>query len=271
MQTLRHRTMHRVSLFALLSTLLVGLAGCATSGVNRGDFNVVSMEEEWQLGSRLEQDLARELDLVRDQQVNSYISQIGQRIVRQTELGNRRWEFHVVDDDALNAFNIPGGHVYVNTGLIEAADNVAELTGAIAHEVAHGVARHATERLTKQYGISAVGSLVLGRNPAIYEQILAQIAAGGAIAKFSRDDEREADQLGVRYMASAGYHPEGMISMFEELLRQREQRPGSVSQFFSTHPLTEERIAAVREQIQGMNTSGLTTRDSQLSQIKRRV
>ena len=258
---------------ALWTVLLLAVlvAGCSTSGVNRGDVNVISMEEEWQLGDQLERDLARQLDIVRDPSVNAYINQIGQRIARQTEMADRPWEFHVVDDPAINAFNIPGGHVYVNTGLINAVDNVSELAGVMAHEVSHGVSRHATERLTKSYGLNIGASLLLGRNPALYEQILTQIVGTGAIAKFSRDDEREADRLGVRYMHSARYDPEGMVTMFEKLLREREQRPGAVSQFFSTHPLAEDRIEGIREQVQSLGSAGLVTQDRQLRSIQQRT
>ena len=261
------------SLRALWTVLLLAVlaASCSTSGVNRGDVNVVSMEEEWQLGTQLERDLDRQLNIVRDRSVNAYINQIGQRIVRQTELANRPWEFHVVADPAINAFNIPGGHVYVNTGLINVVDNVSELAGVMAHEVSHGVSRHTTERLTKSYGLNIGASLLLGRNPALYEQILAQVAGTGAIAKFSRDDEREADRLGVRYMYSARYNPEGMITMFEKLLRERERRPNAVSQFFSTHPLAEDRIEGIQEQVQSLSRAGLTTQDGQLHSIQQRT
>src|SRR5690606_1570900 len=114
------------------------------------------------------------------------------------------WRFHVVQDDAINAFNIPGGVVYVNTGLIARAGSASELAVVLAHEISHGIARHGTERLTTQYGISIVAGLVLGQDPGLVEQIAAQIVATGAIARYSRGAEREADDLGVRYMAGAG-------------------------------------------------------------------
>lgn len=251
--------------------LLFVLTGCATTGVNRGDVNLISMEEEWQLGNQLEQDLNQQLRLVNDGAANAYIERIGQQIVRQTELANAPWSFHIVDDDAINAFNTPGGNVYVNTGLILAADNVAQLVGVMAHEIAHGVARHGTERLTKAYGLNIGAGLLLGSDPSAYEQVLAQIAGTGAIAKFSRDDEREADELGVRYMYQAGYDPAGMAQMFEKLLQQRQGRPSSVAQFFSTHPLTESRIRDVRRAASQLPRRSLTMRDGDLQNIQRRI
>lgn len=251
---------------------LVVITGCASSGVNRGDLNLVSLEEEWQLGAQLEQDIARELTLVNDQAALSYINQVGQRIVAQTELRDLPWEFHIVSDPSINAFNIPGGHVYVHTGLINQVGSAAELAGVMAHEISHGVARHGTERLTTTYGLNIVAAVVLGQNPETYQQILAQILGTGAIASFSRSDEREADELGVDYMYEANYNPEGMISMFQTLLEQRERRPSSIEQFFSTHPLSEDRLENVREQIEALpSRQGLVTNEGGFSSLQQRV
>lgn len=230
--------------------LLAGMGGCATSGVNEGDFNVISIEEEWQLGQRLSEDIAKQLTLVEDRAVVAYVNQVGNQIVRQTEMANLRWQFHVVRNDEINAFNIPGGHVYVNTGLIAAADNASELIGVMSHEVGHGVARHGTEQLTRAYGLNIVAALLLGSDPATYERILAQILGTGAIARFSREAEREADTLAVRYVYSAGYNPNGVVTFFEKLLAQRGGNRGAVGDFFSTHPLTQDRIQHTRSLVE---------------------
>ncbi len=233
----------------LIPALLIAAlaAGCAVtgSGINRGDINLISIEEEWQLGQRLERDLAQQLDLVNNSTLVGYVNNVGRRIVNQTQMAELPWEFHVVDEDVPNAFNIPGGHVYIHTGLITEAGSPEELAGVMAHEIAHGVSRHSTERLTQVYGLNIVAGLLLGSNPAVYEQILTQIVGTGAIASFSRDDEREADELGVRYMYEASYDPDGMAAMFEQLQREGAE-PGAVAQFFSTHPMFDDRIAHVR-------------------------
>jgi predicted Zn-dependent protease len=245
--------------------------GCATTGVNQGDVNLVSLDEEWQMGQQLERELATRLRLVNDPTTVSYVSQIGMKIVRQTELANAPWEFHVVADPEINAFNVPGGHVYVNTGLIQAAGNAAELAGVIAHEIGHGVSRHATERISKVSGINLGAGLLLGSNPSTVKQIAAQIVAGGAVAKFSRADEREADRLGVQYMYDAGYDPRGMAGMFEKLLATRKRRPSSVEQFFATHPLAEDRIQSVRQHAASLPRKSLIANDGRLSAIQQRV
>lgn len=257
---------------ALSLVALVGMSGCATSGVNRGDINLISLEEEWQLGRRLEADLAKKLNLVNDSVVTGYVDRLGQKLVRQTELSGLPWEFHVVRDADVNAFNIPGGHVYVNTGLIAAADNASELAGVMGHEVAHGVARHSTEQLTRVYGLNLLAGALLGEDPKTYERILAQVVGGGAVARFSRGAEEEADALGVRYLYHANYDPQGMVGIFQELLRRNQQRQGSVARFFATHPLTADRIHDVRGRIAELPPkSGLITDEPGFRSARSRV
>lgn len=237
---------HRFSVAVVLAFVL---AGCASSGVNKGDFNLISIQDEWALGNQLQADIAKQMRLDNDPNELAYLRAMGQRLVSKTELANMPWTFDIVDDPEVNAFSIPGGHVYVNRGLIAAADKEDELAGVLAHEINHVVARHATEQLSKQYGIQVLGSLVLGQNPAVYQQILASVIAGGAMARFSRADEKEADDLAVKTMYDAGYDPNGMVTMFQELLSREKSQPGAVDQFFASHPLTSERIADVQKQI----------------------
>lgn len=259
------------SLGAVLAVILLA-SGCASSGIDTGDFNLISIEEEWRLGQQLERDLARQLSINNDSVINGYVDRLGRRLVAQTEMANLPWEFHVVNDPEINAFNIPGGHVYVNTGLIANADTVAELAGVMAHEIAHGVERHGTEQLTRVYGLNILAGVLLGNDPATYERILAQIIGTGTVARFSRGAEREADNLGVRYMWEAGYDPMGMVAMFETLLEQRRRNPSSVEQFFASHPLTEERIRDTRNQIAQLPAkSGLVSRDPAYQDVRQRA
>ena len=259
------------ALLGLVATAL-SLAACASTGVNKGDFNIMSYEEEWQLGAQLEQDIARQLRLLNDATALNYLNSMGQRIVAQTELAQAPWEFHIVADPQINAFNIPGGHVYVNTGLICAADNAAELAGVVAHESAHGVARHGTEQYSRAYGANILASLVLGGNAPLYQQILTSVVANGTFAKWGRDAEREADALGVIYMYNAGYDPMGMVTMFQELLSRQQRSPSSVEQFFSSHPLTQERIETTRAQVQQLPPrANQITQDAGFPGLRQRV
>jgi predicted Zn-dependent protease len=250
--------------FAMLLT-----AGCGSSG---GNFNLISIEEEWQLGQQLSREVATQVRLNNDPAVNAYVQQMGDKIVRQAAapFNQLPWQFHVVNDPNINAFAIPGGHVYVNTGLIQNADNAAELAGVMAHEISHVLARHSTEQISRQYGISVLASLVLGQNASQLSQLAAQIVAGGAMARFSREAEREADAIGIQAMSAAGYNPTGMATMFEELLEHRQSRPAGVEQFFSTHPLTEERIRDSRNRARQLGERGVLD-EPQFQDIKRRV
>lgn len=262
--------MYKRSIASLAVVLaLIGSAGCGSGG---GNFNLISLEEEWQLGAQLSQDIARQVRLNNDPQINAYVRSMGQRIVAQmpAPFNQLPWGFHVVDDPAINAFAIPGGHVYVHTGLIANADNAAELAGVMAHEISHVVARHSTEQLSRQYGLSVVAGMVLGQNPGELQRIAAQIVAGGAMARFSRQAEEEADELGIQAMAAAGYNPIGMATMFEELLEHRRGQPGRVEQFFSTHPLTEDRMRVARSRAARLGERG-TLDEPEFQQIRRRV
>ncbi|HYH07468.1 MAG TPA: M48 family metallopeptidase [Thermoanaerobaculia bacterium] len=249
--------MNRRSTSLALVLALLFTTACGSGG--GGDFNLISIEEEWQLGAQLSQEIARQVRFNNDPTLNAYIRNMGQRIVQQgpAPFNQLPWQFHVVQDDAINAFAIPGGHVYVHTGLIKNADNAAELAGVIAHEISHVTARHSTEQLSRQYGLSIIASLVLGQNPGQLAQIAAQIAAGGAMARFSREAEEEADELGIQAMAAAGYNPAGMATMFEELLEHRQGQPGRVEQFFSTHPLTEDRMRRAQQRATQIGTRGV--------------
>jgi len=239
----------------MIAVLGLGL-GCAGTGINQGDFSLISIQEEWELGNQLSADIDKEMAVLDDPDVNEYINRLGQAILAQatadTPIASQPWAFHVIVDPSINAFNIPGGHVYVNSGLIEAADSYSELASVMGHEVSHGLARHGVENLSKQYGIAVVAALIIGNDPSVYEEILAGVVAGGAVMQFSQGAERESDRLGVQYTYAAGIDPQGMVSFFEKLLDVRGSRPGALEQFFSSHPLTEDRIRNAQTQIDAL-------------------
>jgi len=253
--------MYKRSTSSFLAVTLVTMLtfGCGSAG-GGGDFNLISIEEEWQLGQQLAQDVASQVRFNNDPAVNAYVENVGRKIIAQTPapFNQLPWDFHVVEDPSINAFAIPGGHVYVNTGLIAAAENASELAGVMAHEISHVTARHSTEQISRQYGLSVLASVVLGQNPGALQQIAAQIVAGGALARFSRDAEREADELGIQAMAKAGYDPHGMAAMFRVLLAHSKSNPGRVEQFFATHPTTEDRIRDADARAAQMGVTGVT-------------
>jgi len=253
---------------ALMASLA---AGCATgSGSN---FNLISIDEEWQLGQQVSQEVAQQVKFNHDATVNAYVRDLGRKIVASSPapFNQLPWEFYVVEDPAINAFSIPGGRVYVNTGLIATAENASELAGVIAHEASHVVARHSTEQITRQYGISVLAGLLLGQNPGAAQEIGAQIIAGAGLARFSRDNEREADQLGIAAMHRAGYDPRGMAAMFRLLQQQQQSQPSRVAQFFASHPTTEERIRDAEARAAQLSTKGKITDEPQFQSVRRRV
>ena len=239
------------------------MAGCATLG----GANYVSLDQEWQLGRQLEQEINGQVRIVRDATLQNYVNSMGQRMVRQTNMGGRPWRFYVVQDQRINAFNVPGGLVYVHTGLLARSGSAAEFAGALAHEIGHGVARHGTRRLSQAQEANVLAAIVLGRNPGALARIGAQVAATGAFASFSRADEREADRMAVQLMAATGYDPEGLARLLERLM----QEGGSSGGFFSTHPGPAERVQNVRAAARSINRSGLDLNDGQFASVRSRA
>jgi len=265
-----NKHIHSTAIVVALASILA--AGCGSGG-GAQNFNLISIEEEWQLGQRLSQDVARQLRFNNDPTVNAYVRNMGNRIVAGSPapFNQLPWEFHVVEDPAINAFAIPGGHVYVHSGLIASAENASELAGVMAHEISHVVARHTTEQISRQYGLSVLAGLVLGQDPGAVQQIAAQIVAGGALARFSREAEREADELGIQAMHRGGYDPRGMAAMFRLLMQHQRNQPGRVEQFFATHPTTEERVRDAENRAAQLSTAGTITDEPQFQDVRRRV
>jgi predicted Zn-dependent protease len=238
-------------------------AGCATLG----GMNYVSLDDEWELGRQLERDLAGRLELVNDATLRNWVNTVGQRMVRQTTMADRPWRFHVVADGEINAFNVPGGLVYVNTGLLSRATTSAEFAGALAHEISHGIARHGTRRYSQAQEANLLAAILLGSNPGAIAQIGAQVAAAGAFARFSRADEEEADRLAVELLAATGYNPEGLARLLERLVAQGAGGGG----FFSSHPNPAERVQNVRAFARGISTRGLRMDESGYATVRSRA
>ncbi len=252
--------------FAVLA--MVVLAGCASGGGGSS----ISLDQEWQLGNQMAAQVAQQVRFNNDPVANSYLRAVGERIHAQTPLANRPFDFHIVDDPSVNAFSLPGGHIYINTGLIGAANKADELAAVIAHEESHVVARHVIKQAEQQQEISVIGSILLGQNPGVLQQLVAQVLAGGAMARFSRADEKEADDLGLRFMAAAGYNPQGMLDMFQTLLSLEHSRPSAVARFFQDHPGTQDRINDIQGRIGSMaSSSGWITDEPEFHEAKARA
>ncbi|HEY6141768.1 MAG TPA: M48 family metallopeptidase [Thermoanaerobaculia bacterium] len=234
--------MFRLRSYALLFAVALVAAGCGSSGGVGG----VSLDEEWQLGNQLAAQVQQQVRLVNDPVALSYVRSVGERIHAQTPLADRPFNFYIVDDPEVNAFSLPGGHVYVNRGLIDRADKADELAAVMSHEIAHVVARHAIKQAQQAQEINALGSILLGNNPNALSQLAAQVLAGGAMARFSRADEKQADDMGLDLMYRAGYDAHGMLDFFNKLLAMEQGGDNAVTRFFRDHPGTSDRIADIQ-------------------------
>lgn len=212
--------------------------------------NVVSLEKEIQIGSQVAAQFEQTARLIEDPVVAEYVDRVGQNLVKHSDA---KVPFHikVVDTDEVNAFAFPGGYFYVNKGLILASENEAEMAGAMAHEISHVAARHATQRLSKgtylQYG--TIPLLFIGgywTQMAIYNGL--GLGINLELLGITRASEREADQLGIQYLWNSGYDPNAFVSLFEKLQEQEKSKPGKLAGFFRTHPYEIERIAAAMEE-----------------------
>lgn len=236
-------------------------AGCATSGPNKGEFNLISVDQEQALGKQFNRQVHDEMKVIDAPAETAYLQRLGERIVAGAPKTPFDFTFHIVEDEAVNAFTAPGGHIYVNTGLIRAVDSEAELAGVLAHEIAHAVERHVTEQMSKMYGAQALASLALGNDPSLLQQLVAQVGGTAVFMKFSRDAEREADEKAVSYLVNAGIDPRGLTSFFEELAKEGGQPPRFLA-WLQSHPLTRERIKDTKARIAKLDHLDRLERDS---------
>ena len=235
----------------------------------------ISQSQEVQLGASYAAQIAAQLPLVRDPQVSDYITTLGNKLAKATDTRGLSWHFTVVDSKEVNAFAVPGGFIYVNRGLIEQAQDMSQLAGVLGHEIGHVTKRHSVEQMQQAQGAN-VGVTLLCTLTKVCNSGAASTAinAGGTalFAKFSRTDESEADEEGVRTVIRAGINPKGIPDMFRLLMRLRQSNPSGLDAFFSTHPLEESRIAATEAQIAAYPASQLRNlqSDTQAFQAFRR-
>src|SRR5277367_990761 len=217
-----------------------------------GHVNFYSLEKEIALGKQLAQEVERSSKLIDDPVVTEYVNRVGQNLVRNSD-AKVPFTIKVIDSDEVNAFALPGGFFYVNSGLILRAQEESELAGVMAHEISHVVARHGTKQATKgeMMQLATIPLILLGPGGwagyGIYEA--ASLAIPVTYLKFSRDSEREADYLGVEYMYKAGYDPNSYVTFFERIQADEKRRPGTIPKVFSTHPPTPDRIEATQKEI----------------------
>ncbi len=246
----------------LASILLVvpsALAGCPSDieaignrkvGKGGGLGNWYSLEKEIRLGKEFAAQIDQSARMVQDPVVTEYVNRIGQNLVRNSD-ARVPFTIKVIDSDEINAFALPGGFFYVNSGLILAADEEAELAGVMAHEIAHVAARHATRQATRGQlaNLASIPLIFVGGGLGYAIRTAAGFGLPLTFLTFSRGFESEADCLGVQYLYKTGYDPQAFVQFFEKLQAKEKKKPGSLAKAFSSHPQTPDRIAKTQEEI----------------------
>ena len=245
-------------------------------GCNTGAGNWYSLEKQVAMGQQYSQQVEHGVKLVADPVVTEYVNRIGQNLVRNSD-SKVPFIIKVIDTDEINAFALPGGYFYVNSGLIMAADNEAELAGVMAHEIAHVAACHVAREQTRSniVNLASIPLVFVPGGWAVYEatQIAMGIGVPLAFMKFSRNFESEADFLGMEYMYKTGYDPQSFISFFEKIEAQEKKKPGAIAKAFSSHPMTPDRVASAQKEM----ATVLPARDeyvlntSEFDQVKSRL
>jgi predicted Zn-dependent protease len=211
-----------------------------------------SLEHDIALGKQLSQEVEKSAKFIDDPVINEYVNRVGQNLVRNSD-AKVPFTIKVIDSDVVNAFALPGGFFYVNSGLILHADEESELAGVMAHEIAHVCARHGTREETKStiVQLASIPAMIFipysWAGYAIYQGM--NFAIPLTFLKFSRGDEAEADFLGLQYMYKAGYDPNAFVSFFEKVQADEKKEPGTIPKVFSTHPPTPDRIEAIQKEI----------------------
>jgi predicted Zn-dependent protease len=220
--------------------------------VSKG-LNFYSVEQEMALGRQLAAEVARQAKLIDDPIVSEYINRLGQNLARNSDV-TFPVRFTLVEADEINAFTLPGGFIYVNTGTFRLSDNEAELASVMAHELGHAAARHATRQMTRGdlATLAQIPLVMAGGWAGLAVHQAANAAMPMAFFKFSRNFETEADVLGLQYLWKTGYDPTAALDMFERIESTERRQPGAVSKLFRSHPLTPDRIAKTQKNIEEM-------------------
>jgi predicted Zn-dependent protease len=243
-----------ILVLAAVSTHVTAFAGDKKKDPARiGDRNVskglnfYTLDQEMALGKQLSIEVEKEAKIVDDPILSEYINRLGQNLARNSDV-TFPVTFKLIEADEINAFTLPGGYVFINTGLLELSGNEAELASAIAHEIGHAAARHATRQASRDKLLS-IGTLPLAVLGGPAARLAVNAATPMAFMRFSREFETEADLLGIQYLWKSGYDPTASIDLFEALESTEKREPGNVSRLFRTHPLTPDRIEKTQKNI----------------------
>lgn len=215
--------------------------------------SLVSVNQEIEIGKQANAQVRKQVPEMSDAETVAYVRGVGKKLVAQAGGPKYPYSFAVADYREINAFALPGGPVWVHRGILHVATNESQLAGVMAHEIAHISQRHAADQLTKaamaNWGLGVLGALLGNDGGATAAKLAAGFLANGLFLKFSRDDEREADRVGLQMLTRAGWDGRGMVELFELLRHEQKRDPGRVEMFFSTHPSPQDRIVRLQTDV----------------------
>lgn len=230
--------------------VLAGIAALCCLPIAVAGLELISVDQEIQIGRQANAQMRKDVPELRDPVVTAYVNDVGRRLVRVAPGPKYPYSFVVANTREINAFSLPGGPVWIHRGVLQVATNESQVAGVLAHEIAHIAQRHAAAQLTKvaiaNWGLGLLGAMLGNAGGAGAVQVAGGFLASGAFLKFSRDDERDADKVGLVLLTRAGWDARGMIELFDILRREQGRDPSSVEAFFSSHPSPQERIAELR-------------------------
>jgi predicted Zn-dependent protease len=226
--------------------LLAALGACETAPITgRDQLILVSDNQANQMGAQAYQEILKESRVSRDPQMNAVVARISQRLARVVNVPGAQWQYTVFEDETPNAFALPGGKVGVNTGMFKVARTEGQLAAVIGHEIGHVMARHSAERMSREVAVQAgIGILGAATNTGQYADVMAQAATLGLIMPFGREQESEADEIGLIHMARAGYDPREAVALWQNM--EAAGGRGTI-EFLSTHPSAGSRIARLNQ------------------------
>jgi predicted Zn-dependent protease len=263
---------------ALVLAAACAMAGCSTGQRAQVETNLartlISDQESSRIGEQVHADVEKGgVRYVDDPDVRGYLEGVAARIfaVARSDRPGIAYHVHLIDDPkTVNAFAAPGGHLFVYSGLLLQAGNEAEVAGVIGHEAGHIVKRHIERAMVDAYGLQALTSAALGRNPTPAQELAAGIAGTGVMRAHSRSEETEADEYGAETIAGLGYDPRALITFFEKL-QAGSGKSTRADQWLSTHPLTTDRIAHLERYIQDHHLRGSDLGEQRLAAVKSRL
>jgi predicted Zn-dependent protease len=225
----------------------MALALLVLSQARMTSLELLSVDQEIQIGKQAQTQMRKDLPELRDPVVSAYINDIARRLTRVASGPKYPYSFTVANTREINAFALPGGPIWIHRGVLQVATNESQVAGVLAHEISHLARRHAAEQLTKvaiaNWGLGLLGAMLGNAGGAGAAQVAGGFLASSAFQRFSRDDERDADKVGLVLLTRAGWDARGMIELFDILRREEGRDPTSVEAFFSSHPSPKERIA----------------------------